>query len=103
MVRALADIERAISAIAAQPNSGIIVQPDGYTLSNRRFIIELAARYRLPTIHDRRIEAAEGGLASYGADLLDLIVAPRPMSIGSSRAKVLQTCRYSNRSSMSWW
>jgi putative ABC transport system substrate-binding protein len=71
-VRALADIERAISAIAAQPNSGIIVQPDGYTLSNRRFIIELAARYRLPTIHDRRIEAAEGGLASYGADLLDL-------------------------------
>jgi putative tryptophan/tyrosine transport system substrate-binding protein len=26
----------------------------------------------VPTIHDRRIEAAEGGLASYGADLLDL-------------------------------
>jgi hypothetical protein len=71
-VRALGDIERAISAIAAQPNSGIIVQPDGYTLSNRRFIIEWAARHRLPTIHDRRIEAAEGGLASYGADLLDL-------------------------------
>jgi putative ABC transport system substrate-binding protein len=71
-VRALGDIERALSAIAAQPNSGIIVQPDGYTLSNRRFIIELAARHRLPTIHDRRIEAAEGGLASYGADLLDL-------------------------------
>jgi len=70
-VRVLGDIERAISA-AAKPNSGIIVQPDGYTLSNRRFIIELAARHGLPTIHDRRIEAAEGGLASYGADLLDL-------------------------------
>jgi putative ABC transport system substrate-binding protein len=71
-VRALDDIERSISAIATQPNSGLIVQPDGYTLSNRGFIIELAARHRLPTIHDRRIEAAEGGLASYGADLLDL-------------------------------
>jgi putative tryptophan/tyrosine transport system substrate-binding protein len=78
------------------------VQPDGYTLMNRGYIIELAVRHRLPTIHDRRIEAAEGGLASYGADLLDLYRRSAAY-VDLSRAKVLPTCRYSNRSSMSWW
>jgi hypothetical protein len=47
-VRAVADIERMISTIAAAPSGGLIVQPDGYTGTNRRRIIELAARYRLP-------------------------------------------------------
>jgi putative ABC transport system substrate-binding protein len=71
-VRAVADIERVISTIAAAPNGGLIVQPDGYTVTNRRRIIELAARYRLPAIYTYRFEAAEGGLASYGPDRVDL-------------------------------
>jgi putative tryptophan/tyrosine transport system substrate-binding protein len=71
-VRAVAEIERAISTIAAAPNGGLIVQPDGYTVTNRRRIIELAARYRVPAVYAYRFVAAEGGLASYGPDGVDL-------------------------------
>jgi len=71
-VRVTADLERAIGAIAAQPNGGLIVQPDAYTLVNRRPIIELVARYRLPAIYGERNYPSEGGLASYGPDICDL-------------------------------
>jgi putative ABC transport system substrate-binding protein len=70
-VRAPSDIERAISAIAVHPDAGLIVQPDGYTVTNRRLIIELTARHRLPTVYTYRYEVVEGGLVSYGADMLD--------------------------------
>ena len=70
-VRSVAEIERAIGAIAAQPNGGLIVQPDGYTIANRRLIIELLARHRLPAVWTYRFEAADGGLLSYGTDALD--------------------------------
>jgi putative tryptophan/tyrosine transport system substrate-binding protein len=70
-VRAVADIERAIGAMAAQPNGGLIVEPDGYTIGNRRLIIELAAQHRLPAVYTYRHEAAEGGLVAYGPDVPD--------------------------------
>jgi putative ABC transport system substrate-binding protein len=70
-VRAPADIERAISAIAIHPNGGLVVQPDGYTLTNRRLIIELAARHRLPAVYTYGYQAVEGGLVSYGTDAAD--------------------------------
>ena len=67
-VRTLADVERAISVIAAQPNGGLIVQPDTFTIDNRKSIIESAARHRLPAVYAYRSHAAEGGLVSYGPD-----------------------------------
>jgi putative tryptophan/tyrosine transport system substrate-binding protein len=70
-VRAPSDIEHAISAIAVHPDGGLIVQPDGYTVTNRRLIIELTARHRLPAVYTFRYEAVEGGLVSYGADIPD--------------------------------
>jgi putative tryptophan/tyrosine transport system substrate-binding protein len=70
-VRTIAEVERAIDAIAAQPNGGLIVQPDGYKNANHRPIIELVARQRLPAIYTYRFEAADGGLVSYGSDPLD--------------------------------
>lgn len=39
---------------------------------NRLRITELAARYRLPAMFDLRPYVAAGGLASYGADLVDI-------------------------------
>ena len=71
-VRTAADVERVISAIAAAPNGGLVVQPDAYTLANRRLIIELAARHRLPAVYAYRHDASEGGLVSYGPDVRDL-------------------------------
>ena len=70
-VRTVADIERTISIIAAQPNGGIIVQPDSFTIDNRKPIIEFAARHRVPTVYAYRSHAAEGGLVSYGPDVVN--------------------------------
>ena len=47
------------------------MQPDGYTVTNRRLIIELTARHRLPAVYTYPREAELGGLVSYGADAPD--------------------------------
>jgi putative ABC transport system substrate-binding protein len=67
-----ADIERAINAFAREPNSGLLVSPDTTPTLHRQLIIELAARYRLPAIYGHRTIIAEGGLISYGSDIVDL-------------------------------
>jgi len=61
-------IERSVAAFASQPDGGLIVTPNRYTLANRGLIIVLAARHRLPAIYPYRYFAAEGGLISYGFD-----------------------------------
>jgi putative tryptophan/tyrosine transport system substrate-binding protein len=70
-VRTVADVERTIGVIAAQPNGGLIVQPDSFTIDNRKPIIESAARHRVPTVYAYRSHTAEGGLVSYGPDPVD--------------------------------
>ena len=61
-----ADIERAITAFATEPNGGLIVTPSAVTGANRALIIGLAAQYRLPAVYPFRFFTAEGGLISYG-------------------------------------
>jgi len=39
---------------------------------HRKQIIELAAKHRLPAIYSYRYFVTEGGLLSYGADLMEL-------------------------------
>jgi putative tryptophan/tyrosine transport system substrate-binding protein len=64
-------IERSVATFASQPDGGLVIMPNRYTLANRGSIIILAARYRLPAIYPYRIFAAEGGLISYGFDQID--------------------------------
>jgi putative ABC transport system substrate-binding protein len=64
-------IERSVAAFASQPDGGLIVTPNRYTHANRGSIIILAARHRLPAIYPFRYFATEGGLISYGFDLID--------------------------------
>src|SRR5262249_8885224 len=66
-----ADIEQAISGLAGEPGSGLIVLPELTTNVRSDFIIATAARYRLPTIYEYRLQAAGAGLISYGVDLAD--------------------------------
>jgi putative tryptophan/tyrosine transport system substrate-binding protein len=66
-----ADIERAIAALSREPGSGLIVLPEPSTNVRSAIIIELAARYRLPTLYAFRYQATGGGLISYGVDLAD--------------------------------
>ena len=46
--------------------------PDPFTWAIRRQVVALAARYRLPAIYQYRHIARDGGLMSYGIDLVDL-------------------------------
>jgi len=66
-----ADIERSIGEFVREPNSGLVVLPDAATLVNRKLIIALADRYRVPAIYAFRLVVIEGGLMSYGIDVVD--------------------------------
>jgi putative tryptophan/tyrosine transport system substrate-binding protein len=67
-----AEIERMLDVHASALNSGLIVLASPAVNANRKQIIALAAKHRLPAIYHFRESVAEGGLASYGADIFDL-------------------------------
>ena len=48
------------------------MQPDVTTTDHRTLILRLAAQYRLPAVYPFRFFVAEGGLASYGINVVDL-------------------------------
>jgi putative ABC transport system substrate-binding protein len=70
-VRKPADIEAAMTAFGREAG-GVIVLPDPLTTVQGGQIVGLALSMRLPTIHTFRYFAADGGLMSYGTDLIDL-------------------------------
>ncbi len=65
------DIERALTALAREPNGGLIVAPAPITINARELIIALAARLGLPAIYPSSFFPKNGGLAAYGADLIE--------------------------------
>jgi putative ABC transport system substrate-binding protein len=65
------EIERAVSAFAAEPNGGLIVALGARALLHRNLIITLAARHRLPAVYPDRAFVAAGGFFSYGSDQVD--------------------------------
>ena len=69
-VHDLADIEGVFAARG--PAGGILVLPDQFTSAHRDFIVESAARHRVPAVYPSRSFTEAGGLMSYGSDLLDL-------------------------------
>lgn len=66
-----ADIERAIGEFVREPNGGLVVLPDASTLVHRGLIVALADRYHIPAIYAFRIVVNDGGLMSYGIDVVD--------------------------------
>src|SRR5262245_4890476 len=71
-VHDLAEIERAITLFAGEPNGGLVVLPHPVIDVNREQIIALAARHRLPAVYPYRFFAQSGGLMFYGIDVADL-------------------------------
>ena len=61
-----------ITAFASEPDGGLIVAPHAVTLGNRKLIIELSVRYRLPAVYSDRYFAESGGLVSFGNNTADL-------------------------------
>jgi putative ABC transport system substrate-binding protein len=70
-VRDSAEIDHVIARVGSDSNSALIVNPDAFTVVNRRLIISLAARHGLPAIYAYRVFTVDGGLLSYGHDTND--------------------------------
>jgi ABC-type uncharacterized transport system substrate-binding protein len=68
-----AEIEAAITNFGRHQDGALIVMPDPFIVPNRALVIDLAARHRIPAIYGFRNMALEGGLMSYGADLVDML------------------------------
>jgi putative tryptophan/tyrosine transport system substrate-binding protein len=62
----VADIERAIAAVAGMPNGAMVLLPDSTNTVNSNLIISLAARYRVPAVYNFKYMVRAGGLMSYG-------------------------------------
>jgi ABC-type uncharacterized transport system substrate-binding protein len=65
------EIERAVAAFARSPNGGLVVTSSAWVVRHRELILGLAAQHKLPAVYYRRLFANDGGLLSYGYDLLD--------------------------------
>jgi ABC-type uncharacterized transport system substrate-binding protein len=61
-----------MNALASASNGGVILIPSPLMGASHRVIISLANRHRLPSIFSFRYFPANGGLVSYGVDLVDL-------------------------------
>jgi len=64
-------IERRISDLARSGNGGLIALRLTEVILHRELIIKLAAKHRVPAVYPLRIFATDGGLISYGPDVVD--------------------------------
>ena len=70
-VRGSGEIEQAITMLGREQDGGLILSPDSFIYTNRKLIIELAARHRLPAVFGIPSTAADGGLIFYCVDIVD--------------------------------
>ena len=71
-VQGASEFDRAFLAMAKEHADALIVLPSPMLFSERRHIVDLATRYRLPSIAMAREFAELGGLMAYGASIPDL-------------------------------
>jgi ABC-type uncharacterized transport system substrate-binding protein len=67
------EYEWIFDAMAKDRVDGLLVADAGEHITNRQLIVDLAAKYRLPTIYPFREFADVGGLLSYGTDLVNVM------------------------------
>jgi len=70
-VHDMREVEFLLTAQAREPNSGLVVIPDTFTVNHRADITSLAARLRLPAVYWSGSFAELGGLISYGPYIVD--------------------------------
>jgi putative ABC transport system substrate-binding protein len=70
-VRSDVEIETAIIALGREPGGGLVAMPDAFTLGHRAPIISAAARNNVPAVYSASDFVRDGGLLSYGPDLVD--------------------------------
>jgi putative tryptophan/tyrosine transport system substrate-binding protein len=66
------EIERAITAFARSPDSGLILTPNAAAMpAHYSLIVKLAALYKLPAVYPFPEMVTNGGLISFGPDVID--------------------------------
>lgn len=66
------DIDEVLEAISKRSGSGLLVMPNTFTIAQRKRIVAQAARWRVPAIYPVPSAVKDGGLLSYGVDVVDL-------------------------------
>jgi putative ABC transport system substrate-binding protein len=68
-----ADIEAVLTSVGAEPGGDLIVLPDPFMFNREKTIVSLAARTKVPAIYPWKfVVTRDGGLLSYGPDLIDV-------------------------------
>ena len=70
-VHSTSEFEPVFSALARDPNGGLVVMTDTFLSNHHLEITSLAARYRVPAVYPYRLYTEVGGLLSYGNDTRD--------------------------------
>jgi putative ABC transport system substrate-binding protein len=68
-----AGITTTIAALGREKNTGLLVLPDFFTLSNRALIVTSAASVAVPAVYWSRVFVDDGGLMAYSTDTADLL------------------------------
>jgi putative tryptophan/tyrosine transport system substrate-binding protein len=68
-----AEYRKVFAAITREGADALIVSSDNVNITNRRLIVELAEKARLPAIYSYPEMANIGGLMGYGVDLSDIL------------------------------
>jgi putative ABC transport system substrate-binding protein len=66
------EIEAAITAFGREPGGGLVSMPDIFMIAHRASIISAAARNNVPAVYPASYYARDGGLLSYGVDVVDI-------------------------------
>jgi putative ABC transport system substrate-binding protein len=71
-VRNLSEIDGTVQTLSNESAAiGLMLPPDGFTTAFNREIIDLTTRHRLPVMAGVKPFVVQGGLISYGRDILD--------------------------------
>jgi putative tryptophan/tyrosine transport system substrate-binding protein len=70
-LRDAGEIERAVTAFASSPNGALIMTSSAAAVRLRDLTITLAAKHKLPAVYWERFFVANGGLISYGPNIVD--------------------------------
>ena len=70
-VRSDVELDTAITALGREPGGGLVALTSAFLLAHRAQIISAAARNNVPAVYTLPAVARDGGLLSYGFDLVD--------------------------------
>jgi putative ABC transport system substrate-binding protein len=72
-VRNATELEDGINNFSQQSDGALLILADTFTSANRKIIIDLARQHSLPAVYAAKFFPKEGGLISYGGDVVDLL------------------------------